>query len=126
MQMNLYNSVPVVIAKDIPLLCQRHFSKSMMLPGMGIEVGEKRVYLAATASQLSVIPGPSVKPIARRRLRPLGYQLNDTIGKDGIELVWKRLTANAISRQGRRVMEKDSSGRLTSQLDYMAPWTAIT
>jgi cell division protein FtsI/penicillin-binding protein 2 len=31
------------------------------------------------------------------------------------------LTANVISRQGRRVMEKDSSGRLTRQLDYVAP-----
>lgn len=125
MQMNLYNSVPVVIAKDIPFAAVSAISgKSMMLPGMGIEVGEKRVYPRGNlASQIIGYTGAiSEANNFATELRPLGYQLNDTIGKDGIELSMENwLTANVISRQGRRVMEKDSSGRLTRQLDYVAP-----
>ncbi len=125
MQMNLYNSVPVVIAKDIPFAAVSAISgKSMMLPGMGIEVGEKRVYPRGTlASQVIGYTGAiSEANNFATDLRPLGYQLNDSIGKDGIELSMENwLTANVISRQGRRVMEKDSSGKLTRQLDYVAP-----
>lgn len=125
MQMNMYNSVPVVICTDVPFAAVSEISgRSMILKGMGIEIGEKRVYPRGTlASQVIGYVGPISKANNYATdLKPLGYALNDTIGKDGIEYSMENwLTANISSRQGSRVMEKDSAGRLTRQLGYTAP-----
>ena len=45
MTMNIFNSQPIVIAEDIPYTAVSEITgRSMALSGMGIEVGEKRVY----------------------------------------------------------------------------------
>ncbi len=125
MQMNLYNSVPVVIAKDVPFSAVSEITgRSMVLAGMDVEVGEKRVYPRSTlAAQTIGYVGPiSDANSYSTALKPMGYALNDTIGKDGIEYSMENwLTANITSRQGSRVMERDSNGRLTRQIAYEAP-----
>lgn len=125
MRMNIFNSLPVVIARDIPFEAVTEITgRSMSLPGMGIEVGEKRVYPRSTlASQVIGYVGPiSEKDNYATELKPMGYALNDVIGKDGVERSMENwLTPNILSRTGSRVMEKDHQGRLTRQMSYTAP-----
>lgn len=125
MQMNVYNSVPVVIAEDVNFATVAEIEgRSMMLNGFDIEVGSKRVYpRGALASQLIGYVGPiSSYETYYSDLEPLGYRLTDTIGKDGIESSMENwLTANIDSRSGYRVMEKDNNGSLTRELEYLEP-----
>ncbi|HHT07182.1 MAG TPA: hypothetical protein GX006_01600 [Clostridiales bacterium] len=125
MRMNIFNSMPIIIAENIPFEAVQEISSlTMSLPGVGIDVGEKRVYPRHNvASQIIGYVGP----IAERdnyatELKPMGYQLNDIIGKDGIERSMENwLTPNIASRAGSRVMEKDNQGRLTRQMSYTQP-----
>lgn len=125
MQMNVYNSVPVVIAEDVNFATVAEIEgRSMMLSGFDIEVGSKRVYpRGALASQLIGYVGPiSSYDTYYNELQPLGYRLTDTIGKDGIESSMENwLTANIESRSGYRIMEKDNNGSLTRELSYLEP-----
>ena len=125
MQMNAFNSVPVVIAEDVNFATVAEIEgRSMMLTGFDIEVGTKRVYpRGALASQLIGYVGPiSSYDTFYNELQPLGYRLTDTIGKDGIEASMENwLTANIDSRSGYRIMEKDSQGSLTRELQYLEP-----
>ena len=125
MRMNIFNSTAVIIAQNIPFEAVQEISSlSMSLPGVGIEVGEKRVYPRNnTASQVIGYVGPiSESDNFATELRPMGYALNDTIGKDGVERSMENwLTPNIASRTGSRVMEVDNQGRLTRQLSYTQP-----
>jgi len=125
MQMNAYNSVPVVIAEDVNFATVAEIEgRSMMLSGFDIEVGSKRVYpRGALASQLIGYVGPiSSYETFYDELEPVGYKLTDTIGKDGVEKSMENwLTENISSRSGYRVMEKDNNGALTRQLEYLEP-----
>ena len=106
MRMNIFNSMPIIIAENIPFEAVQEISSlTMSLPGVGIDVGEKRVYPRHNvASQIIGYVGP----IAERdnyatELKPMGYQLNDIIGKDGIERSMENwLTPNIASRAGSR------------------------
>lgn len=125
MQMNLYNSVPIEIAKDVPFACVSEITgRKMVLHGIDISTGEKRIYPRSTlASQVIGYVGPIADSDNYvESLRPLGYALNDIIGKDGIEKSMENwLTPNITSRQGSRVMERDNLGRLTRQISYSPP-----
>lgn len=125
MIMNIYLSVPIVIAKDVSFTAVSEIiGRSMVLPGMDVQVGEKRVY--PRNNMASHVIG-YVGPIAEgdnyaEELRPLGYALNDTIGKDGIEKSMENwLTPNISSRSGYRVMERDNNGRLTREISSQDP-----
>jgi len=125
MQMNVYNSVPVVIAEDVNFATVAEIEgRSMMLSGFDIEVGSKRVYpRGSLASQIIGYVGPiSSYETYEAELKPLGYKLTDVVGKDGIESSMENwLTANIESRSGYRVMEKNNTGSLTRELEYLEP-----
>lgn len=125
MQMNIYNSMPVVIAKDLPLQAVNEvIARKMTLAGMDIEVGEKRIYPRGNlAAQVIGYVGPiSESDNYKTELKPLGYALNDTIGKDGVERSMENwLTANITSRQGTRLMERDMYGSLTREISMTPP-----
>ena len=125
MQMNLFNSVPIVIAEDIPFAAVSEITgRKMMLPGIDIAVGEKRVYPRNTmASQVVGYVGRiSDADNYYEQLKPLGYALNDVIGKEGIEKSMENwLTPNITSRQGSRVMEVDNQGKIIRQINYTPP-----
>ena len=90
MQMNLYNSLPVVIAKDVSYATVSEIEgRSMMLDGFAIEIGSKRVYpRGSLASQVIGYVGPiSSYETYYSELEPQGYKLTDTIGKDGIAAI---------------------------------------
>ena len=130
MQNNVYNSVPVIIAKDIPFAAVSEIiGRKMELTGMDIEVGEKRVYPRGTlAAQVIGYVGPiSESDNYATEYKPLGYQLNDVIGKDGVEKSMENwLTANITSRQGSRVMERDNVGSLTREISMTEPENGTT
>ena len=125
MQMSIFNSLPVVIAKDVSFSAVGEIEgRSVLLPGIAIEVGEKRVYPRATlASQIIGYTGKIQSYSSYYdNYQSAGYALNDEVGLDGIEKSQENwLTACITDRQGQRVMERDSNGKLTRQISYSEP-----
>lgn len=125
MRNNIFNSMPIIIAPNIPFEAVQEISgQSMSLHNIDISVGEKRVYPRSTlASQVIGYVGPiSESDNYQTALRPMGYALNDIIGKDGIEKSMENwLTPNISSRTGSKVMENDNQGRLTRLISSTQP-----
>ena len=72
MQMNLYNSLPITIAKNVPFETVTEIeTKSMMLPGMDISESTQRVYPKQTlaAQVIGYIGTPSAATALNRRWR---------------------------------------------------------
>lgn len=124
MQMNVFNSQPIVIAKDVRYETVIEVeTKSLELPGMEIAVGTKRVYPKSTlASQIIGYIGAIPTQNMWNTLRGKGYSYNDSIGRDGIESSMEEwLTQNTSSRQGSRVVERDQMSRVVRDLSYTEP-----
>mgnify|MGYP002522359849 CR=1 FL=1 len=103
MQMNIFNSQPIVIAKDVRYETVIEIeTRSMMLPGMSIEIGTKRVYPRSNlASQIIGYTGAIPTRAMWLTLQAKGYSYNDTIGRDGIESSMEDwLTQNSSFRKG--------------------------
>jgi penicillin-binding protein 2 len=117
MQMNLFNSQPIVIAKDVSYgTVMEVETRSILLPGMEIAMGTKRVYPRSTmASQIIGYTGPIYSTTKYNdELKPKGYSFNDTIGEDGIEASMEDwLTQNSSVRQGYKELERDRLGKVT-------------
>lgn len=125
MQMNAFNSQPIVISKDVTYETVIEIeSQSMVLSGMEIEVGTKRVYPRSTlAAQIIGYTGAiSSNEQYQNTLKAKGYSYNDTIGKDGIEASMEDwLTENSSLRKGTRVVERDSKSRITREISSTEP-----
>ena len=124
MQMNIFNSQPIVIAKDVRYETVIEIeTRSMMLPGMSIEIGTKRVYPRSTlASQIIGYTGAIPSRSTWLTLQAKGYSYNDTIGRDGIESSMEDwLTQNTSLRKGSRVVERDQMSRVVRELSYTEP-----
>ena len=124
MQMNIFNSQPIVIAKDVRYETVIEIeTRSMVLPGMSIQVGTKRVYPRSTlASQIIGYTGAIPSRSMWLTLQAKGYSYNDTIGRDGIESSMEDwLTQNSSLRKGARVVERDQMSRVVRELDYTPP-----
>ena len=124
MQMNIFNSQPIVIAKDVRYETVIEIeTRSMVLPGMGIQVGTKRVYPRSTlASQIIGYTGAIPSRAMWLTLSAKGYSYNDTIGRDGIESSMEEwLTQNSSLKKGARVVERDQMSRVVRELSYTPP-----
>ena len=124
MQMNLFNSQPIVIAKDVPYETVIGIeTRSMTLPGMEVAVGTKRVYPRSTlAAQVIGYIGAIPSQTKWEELKPKGYRYSDVIGLDGIESSMEDwLTQNSNARQGYKIVERDSLGKITRELSYVEP-----
>ena len=124
MQMNIFNSQPIVIAKDVRYETVIEIeTKSMMLPGMSIEIGTKRVYPRSNlASQIIGYTGAIPSRAMWLNLSAKGYAYNDTIGRDGIESSMEDwLTQNTSLRKGYRIVERDQMSRVVRELDTSEP-----
>ncbi|MEG2208741.1 MAG: penicillin-binding transpeptidase domain-containing protein, partial [Clostridia bacterium] len=124
MQMNLFNSQPIVIAKDVPYeTVIKIETRSMTLPGMDVAVGTKRVYPRSTlASQVIGYMGSISSAEKWAELQQKGYLYSDTIGVDGIEASMEDwLTQNSDMRQGYRIVERDRVGKITRELSSTEP-----
>ena len=124
MQMNLFNSQPIVIAEDVPYETVIQIeTQSMTLPGMEIAMGTKRVYPRGTlAAQVIGYMGAIPSTQKWLELQPKGYKYSDTIGVDGVEASMEDwLTQNSDLRQGYREVERNSVGKITRELSYTEP-----
>ena len=124
MQMNIFNSQPIVIAKDVRYETVIEIeTQSMLLPGMAIEIGTKRVYPRSTlAAQIIGYTGAIPSRSMWLQLKAKGYAYNDTIGRDGIESSMEDwLTQNSSLRKGSRVVERDQMSRVVRELSYTPP-----
>lgn len=125
MQDNAFNSLPVAIANDVPYEAVSQIEgRSMSMPWVGVEVGEKRVYPKGSLAATIIGYTGKIQNATRyyEELEPAGYALNDYIGLDGIEASMENwLTANITERQGSRVVETAPSGRVTRVLSYTEP-----
>ncbi len=124
MQMNIFNSQPIVIAKDVRYETVIEIeTRSMTLPGMSIEIGTKRVYPRSNlASQIIGYTGAIPSRAMWLTLQAKGYSYNDTIGRDGIESSMEDwLTQNSSLRKGARVVERDQMSRVVRELDITEP-----
>ncbi len=120
MQMNIFNSHPIVIAKDVKYETVIEIeTRSMTLPGMSIEIGTKRVYPRSTlASQIIGYTGAIPTRAMWLTLQAKGYSYNDTIGRDGIESSMEDwLTQNTSLRKGARVVVRDQMSRVVDVLE---------
>ena len=124
MQMNIFNSQPIVIAKDVRYETVIEIeTRSMMLPGMEIEIGTKRVYPRSTlASQIIGYTGAIPSRATWLTLQAKGYSYNDTIGRDGVESSMEDwLTQNSSLRKGTRIVERDQMSKVVRELSYTEP-----
>lgn len=124
MQMNIFNSQPIVIAKDVRYETVIEIeTRSMMLPGMSVEIGTKRVYPRSNlASQIIGYTGAIPTRAMWLTLQAKGYSYNDTIGRDGVESSMEDwLTQNSSLRKGSRVVERDQMSRVVREISYTAP-----
>ncbi len=124
MQMNLFNSLPIPIAKDVAYETVIEVeTRSMVLPGMGAEIATKRVYPKHTmAAQIIGYVGKIPSRTKWLELQAEGYSYNDTIGRDGIEYSMESwLTASSNRTQGSRVVERDNYSTIVRELSYTEP-----
>ena len=124
MQMNVFNSQPIVIARDVKYETVIEIeTKSMALPGMEIAVGTKRVYPKGNmAAQIIGYIGAIPSQAMWQTLSAKGYSYNDTIGRDGIESSMEDwLTQNSSLRKGSRVVERDQMSKIVRELSYTEP-----
>ncbi len=124
MQMNVFNSQPIVIAKDVRYETVIEIeTKSMLLAGMEVQIGTKRVYPRSTlASQIIGYTGAIPSRSMWLTLQAKGYSYNDTIGRDGIESSMEDwLTQNSSLRKGTRVVERDNMSKVVRELSYTEP-----
>lgn len=124
MQMNLFNSLPIPIAKDVAYETVIEIeTRSMVLPGMGVEIATKRVYPKHTlAAQIIGYVGKIPSRTKWLELQAEGYSYNDTIGRDGIEYSMESwLTASSNRTQGSRVVERDNYSTIVRELSYTEP-----
>ena len=124
MQMNVFSSQPIVIAKDVNYETVIEVeTRSMMLSGMEIAVGTKRVYPKSTlASQIIGYIGAIPSQSMWQTLYTKGYSYNDTIGRDGIESSMEDwLTQNSSTKSGYRIVERDQRSKVVRELEYVAP-----
>ena len=124
MQMNIFNSQPIIIAKDVRYETVIEIeTRSMTLPGMSVEIGTKRVYPRSNlASQIIGYTGAIPSRAMWLTLQAKGCSYNDTIGRDGIESSMEDwLTQNSSLRKGARVVERDQMSRVVRELDVTEP-----
>ncbi len=124
MQMNLFNSQPIVIAKEVSYKTVSEVEiQSIMLPGMEISVGTKRVYPKSNlAAQIIGYTGAIYSNEKYEELKVKGYSYNDFIGRDGIEASMEDwLTQNSSLRQGYKELERDRLGKVTRTISSVEP-----
>mgnify|MGYP003357035885 CR=1 FL=1 len=124
MQMNVFNSQPIVIAKDVKYETMIEIeTRAMLLPGMEISAGTKRYYPRSNlAAQIIGYTGAIPSAAMWADLKAKGYSYNDSIGRDGIESSMEDwLTQNSSLRQGSRVVERDNLSKIVRELSYTEP-----
>lgn len=125
-QLNSYLAyLPVTIAKNVSMACVAQIeARSLDLPGMTISEGSVRVYPKGdTAAHIVGYLGRMTDEATLDAfMEQKGYPRDATIGVTGIEKgLEDALNGNQTDRQGQRVVEVNSQGKITRELGYTAP-----
>lgn len=121
MQMNAFNSVPIVLAEDVSWAAViRIETRLIALDGISVAVENQRVYPKGTlACHVLGYTGKMQSENQIRKYVAKGYKRSDVIGLDGVEASMEDwLTPNSSARQGYSVVEVDRSGNQIRQLSH--------
>lgn len=124
MQMNAFNSVPIVLATDVKWSTVIEVETRLVsLPGMSVSVENQRVYPKGTlACHILGYTGLMHSQGQVEEYLGQGYQRDDMIGLDGVEKSMEQyLTGNSSLRRGYQVVEVDRSGRKIRELSREDP-----
>ena len=122
-RMNAYNSTPCTIAYDVGFETVSEIEvRAMDLDGIDIEQSSTRVYPQGTTAchVIGYISKISTNKIASYREQ--GYPNDAVAGSDGIEsYLESQLSPYVEYRQGKRVVEINTRGKVVRELSYTAP-----
>ncbi len=123
MQMNAFNTVPIILAKDVTWTTAMEIETRMVtLDGISIEVQNQRVYpKGALACHIIGYTGPMQQSTLESYLEK-GYLRTDHIGLAGVEASMETwLSPNSALRRGYTVVEIDRNGRKIRELEHVEP-----
>ena len=121
MQMNAFNSVPIVIAEDVSWASVIKIETRLItLDGISVAVENQRVYPKGTlACHILGYTGKMQTEAQIQNYVAKGYKRSDIIGLDGVEAsMEERLTPNSSDRQGYSIVEIDRSGNQIRTLSH--------
>ncbi len=104
-----------IISRDVAVRLEANMER---LPGVLVEALPVRSYSYpyVTAHVLGYVGEISARELNEQS--PLGYELGDWIGKDGLEAVYEDYLRGQV---GRQVLEKDAAGRVVRELGKQEP-----
>ena len=122
-RMNNYNSTPCTIALDVGFETVSEIEvRSMELDGIEISESTSRVYPQGTTACHVIGYVSKISTESLEDYRAKGYPNDALIGSDGIERSLEDQLSPYISyRQGQRVIERNTRGKVVRELDYVAP-----
>lgn len=125
MQMNAFNSVPILLVKDVDWTTVMQIETRLsQLPGLSVSVQNQRVYPKGTlACHILGYTGlMQTQAQIDEYVVEKKYRRNDTIGIDGVEQTMEQfLTPNSFDRRGYTLAEVDRSGKQIRQLSKVEP-----
>jgi len=123
-RMNAFNSQPVVIAEDVGFECVSLIeAESVNLDGISIQTSSERVYphgytACHVIGYVSKINSDEAMEIYSEK----GYPNNAVVGVAGIEYSMEDQLSPYVSyRQGSRLVERDTRGKVVRELGYTEP-----
>ena len=123
-RMNNYNSTPVAIAYDVGFETVSEIeARSMELDGMSAEESSTRVYpQGRTAAHAVGYVGRINTQSDMEEYTAKGYPSDALVGVSGIEKSMEDQLSPYVSyRQGERVVEIDTRGKIVREISYTAP-----
>ena len=123
-RMNAFNSQPVAIAYDVGFETVSEIeARSIDLEGMSAEESSTRVYpQGRTAAHAVGYVGKISSDSDMETYSAKGYPSDATVGVSGIEKSMEdQLSPYPSYRQGERVVEIDTRGKIVRELSYTAP-----
>ena len=123
-RMNNYNSTPVAIAYDVGFETVSEIeARAMDLDGMSAEESSTRVYpQGRTAAHAVGYVGRISSNDAMEEYLAKGYPTDAMVGVSGIESSMEdQLSPYLAYRQGERVVEIDTRGKIVREISYTAP-----
>ena len=122
-RMSAFTSMPVVIAEDVGFECVSKIEASMNLDGISIQTSSERVYPHGyTACHIIGYVSKINSDEAMETYAEKGYPNDAVVGVAGIEYSMEdQLSEYVIYRQGERVVERDTRGKVVRELSYTEP-----
>ena len=123
-RMSAFNSMPVVIAEDVGFECvSRIEAMSMELDGISVQTSSERVYPHGyTACHIIGYVSKINSEDAMETYAAKGYPNDAHVGVAGIEYSMEdQLSPYVEYRQGQRVVEIDTRGKVVRELTYTEP-----